>query len=161
MTDESLATQANRVWAGSRKTRDRIAAGLAIPGALLWLMQALGAWIQSQEGKWQNTAYLSLGDSTITADNLLALLGVAFLHIAALLGIGAILLLRGRPSGRYLVLTGSALVVLGQVFAAVLAAIPIDAFSTSAPADLVFATPLVIFPVATIACLINSGRHES
>ncbi|MFD6356807.1 hypothetical protein [Nocardia tengchongensis] len=111
MTDESLATQVRRVWIGSRKARERIAAGLAIPGALLWAMQALGAWIQSQEGKWQNTAYLSAGDSTITADNLLALLGVAF--------------------------------------------------STSAPANLVFATPLVIFPVATIACLLNSGCREN
>ncbi|MFE3753195.1 hypothetical protein ACFXO9_02705 [Nocardia tengchongensis] len=47
-------------------------------------------------------------DSAITADNLLALLTVAFLLIAALLGSGATLLLRGKPSGRHLLLAGSA-----------------------------------------------------
>ncbi|MGY4102961.1 hypothetical protein ACW2Q0_25880, partial [Nocardia sp. R16R-3T] len=133
---------------------------LAIPGALLWAFQAFGAWIQSQEGKWQNAEYLPVGDSMVTADRLLTLLSFAFLLIAGLLGSGATLLLRGKMSGRYQLLSGAWLVVLGQLFAAVLAWIPIDAFYYSTPANLVFVTPLVVFPLMTILCL-TQGRRSS
>lgn len=150
-----------RVWAGwvrFQEMRFRIAAWSAIPGALLWAVQAFGAWIQSQEGKWQGKDYLSVGGSTITADNLLTMLALAFLLIAGLLASGAVHLLRGNMSGRYLLLAGAWLVVLGQLFAGVLAAIPIDAFYHSAPANVVFVTPLAIFPLLTIVCLTPGGR---
>ncbi|MGX1772546.1 hypothetical protein ACWIGW_10560 [Nocardia brasiliensis] len=145
-----------RAWAGwiqFQEMRFRIAAWLAMPGALLWAVQALGAWIQSQEGKWQDNDYLSVGGSTVTADNLLRMLSFAFLLIAGLLAVGAVYLLRGNMSGRYLLLGGAWLVVIGQLFAGVLAAIPIDAFYYSAPANVVFVTPLAIFPVLVIVSL--------
>lgn len=159
--DESAAVRAMRGWARSWRARYRLAAGLAIAGAFVWTMQAFGGWMQSQEGKWQNNDYLSVGDSMVTADNLLALLALAFLLIAGLLGCGAALLLRGRISGRYPLLAGAWLVTVGQLFAAVLAWIPIDAFYHSAPANLVFATPLVVFPVLTILCLTDGRRYLS
>ncbi|ASF06387.1 hypothetical protein NBRGN_082_00150 [Nocardia brasiliensis NBRC 14402] len=153
-----------RAWAGwvrFQEARFRIAVWLAIPGALLWAVQALGAWIQSQEGKWQDKDYLSIGGSTITADNLLTMLALAFLLITGLLTAGAIYLLRGNRSGRYLLLTGACLVVLGQLFAGVLAAIPIDAFYYSAPANVVFVTPLAIFPLLTILCLTPAAQSPA
>ncbi|MEV6278655.1 hypothetical protein [Nocardia sp. NPDC051832] len=151
--NESTVAQAQRGWAQHQRTRYQIAAWLAIPGALVWTIQALGAWIQSQEGKWQDKEYLSIGDSTIAADDLLTFLSYAFLLIGLLLGYGAVLLLRGKTSGRRPLLVGAWLVILGQLGAGVLAAIPIDAFHHSAPPNLVFSTLLVIFPVLTILCL--------
>ncbi|WP_280404139.1 hypothetical protein [Nocardia brasiliensis] len=145
-------------WVGFQETRFRIAAWLAIPGAVLWAAQALGAWIQSQEGKWQDNDYLSVGGSTITADSLLTMLACAFLLIAGLLTVGAIYLLRGNMFGRYLLLAGAWLVVIGQLFAGMLAAIPIDAFYYSAPANVVFVTPLAIFPVLVIVCLMPGAQ---
>ncbi|GAB4585763.1 hypothetical protein [Nocardia sp. IFM 10818] len=156
--DESAVVRVKRGWAQHRQTRYRIAAGFAILGALVWLMLAFGMWMQSQEGKWQDNDYLSIGDSTISADDLMSLLGIAFLLIAALLASGAVFLLRGRPSGRSLILAGAWLVTLGQLFAAVLARIPIDAFYYSTPPSPVFITPLVIFPLLTILCL--TGRAD-
>ncbi|MFC9999340.1 hypothetical protein [Nocardia sp. NPDC127526] len=155
---ESAVARAKRGWAQHWQTRHLIAAWFAILGALAWLMQAFGMWMQSQEGKWQNNDYLSVGDSTITADNLMSLLCVAFLLVTALLGGGAVYLLRGRTSGRYPVMAGAWLVTLGQLFAAVLAWIPIDAFYHSTPPNPVFMTPLVIFPLLTI--LLLTGRAD-
>ncbi len=156
--DRSVVSRAHREWVRARRIRHRFAAWLALPGALLWGSMAFAAWMRSQEGKWQNADYLALGDSTITADNLLTLLCWAFLLVAGLLGGGAILLLRGRVSGLPLLLTGAWLVVFGQIFAAVLAWIPIDAFFHSAPPHLVFATPLVLFPLLMILCLTEGTR---
>lgn len=157
-TDESTLAQAQRGWARNLRVRYRIASSLAIAGALVWGAQAFGAWIQSQEGKWQDKEYLRVGDSQITAEDLLTFLSFAFLLIAGLLGYGAVLLLRGKTSGRYLLLSGAWLVVLGQLFAAVLAWIPIDAFRYSSPPSLVFSTALLIFPLLTILCLTDGRR---
>ncbi|MCP2295715.1 hypothetical protein SAMN04244553_4801 [Nocardia amikacinitolerans] len=150
---ESAVVRGNRIWDRSWRGRYRVAACLAILGALIWTMQSLGACVQSQEGKWQDRDYLSVGNSMITADNLLALLCFAFLVVAGMLGCGAVLVLRGNMFGRHLIAAGAWLVICGQLFAAVLASIPIDAFHYSTPANLVFATPLVIFPLVTILCL--------
>lgn len=152
MSSVSMAEWA-RVWGESWRTRYRVAAWLAIPGALLWMMGAFGSWMQSREGKWQDAEYLTLGGAEVTADSLLAFLMLAFLLVAALLMSGAVLLLRGNTSGRYLLLAGAWLVLLGQSFAAVLAWIPIDAFYHSTPPSVVFSTPLIVFPIATILCL--------
>ncbi|QLY29922.1 hypothetical protein H0264_32730 [Nocardia huaxiensis] len=159
--NESAASRAREFWARSRDTRSRIALWLAIPGALVWTVQALGAWIQSQEGKWQDNEYLSIGSAAIHADTLLTFLACAFLLIAVLLGTGAVLLLRADPLGRYLLLAGAGLVTVGQLFAAVLAEIPIDAFYYSPPANLVFSTILVVFPLSTIICLTDDRPRRS
>ncbi|MEV0764887.1 hypothetical protein [Nocardia sp. NPDC050435] len=121
-------------------------------------MQALGAWIQSQEGKWQNKEYLSAGGFVVDADDLMLFSCFAFLLIAGLLGYGAVILLGGNEVGRYPLLTGAWLVVFGQLFAGILAAIPIDAFYYSPPANLVFSTILVVFPLFAILCLTDSRR---
>ncbi|MFC4373625.1 hypothetical protein ACFO5K_05885 [Nocardia halotolerans] len=142
-------------WARFRRVRYGIAAVLAIAGALLWTMQALGAWLQSQEGKWQHSDYLAFGSTTLDADDLLTMLSRASLLVAALLGWGTVSLLLGLPSGRPVLLTGAWLVVLGQLFAAVLAWIPVNAFYHHSPANLVFLTPLVTFPLLLILCLTN------
>lgn len=149
----SAAARAGAAWAQCRTARYRFAAGLAVAGSLAWAAQAFGAWMQSQEGKWQGNEYLSVGGSSITADNLLTLLSLAYLLVAGLLGRGAVLLLRDRVSGRSTLMAGAWLVTLGQLFAAALAWWPIDAFYHHAPAHIVFATPLVAFPVLTILCL--------
>ncbi|MFF2087950.1 hypothetical protein ACFVVM_29570 [Nocardia sp. NPDC058176] len=151
--NESMALRMAGSWMDGRRARHLLAAGLGIAGALLWAMQALGGWLQSHEGKWQNNDYLSVGNSTITADDLLTMVSLASLLIAGLLGLGATLLLCGRVSGRHPLLAGAWLVVLGQLFAAVLAWIPIDAFYHSTPANIVFATPLVALPLLTILLL--------
>ncbi len=148
-----VVSQAFRGWIRVRHIRYRIAAWLALSGAFVWALMAFAAWMQSQEGKWQDAEYLALGDSTITADTLLTLLSWAFLLVAGLLGSGSVLLLRGKGTGVPLVLTGAVVVVLGQIFAAILAGIPIDAFRYSTPPHVVFATPLVIFPLTTILCM--------
>ncbi|MGW4354883.1 hypothetical protein ACWELJ_22640 [Nocardia sp. NPDC004582] len=142
-----------RGWGESWRTRYRVAAWLAIPGALLWMMEAFGAWMQSQEAKWQSAPYLTLGATEVAADSLLALLVLAFLLVSALLMSGAVLLLRGNIFGRYPLLAGAWLVLLGQFVAAVLAWIPIDAFYYSTPPSFVFATPLIAFPIVAILCL--------
>ncbi|MEU0873914.1 hypothetical protein [Nocardia brasiliensis] len=154
----AVVARARAGWMRFQEMRFRIAAWLAMPGAVLWAAQALGAWIQSQEGKWQDNDYLSVGGSTITADSLLTMLAFAFLLIAGLLTVGAIHLLRGNMFGRYLLLAGAWLVVIGQLFAGLLAAIPIDAFYYSAPANVVFVTPLAIFPVLVIVCLMPGAQ---
>ena len=157
---ESTVARAERGWVRYQQTRYRTAAWLAVPGAVVWILQAFAAWMQSQEGKWQDNGYLSVGGAEVAADDLLTFLAVAFLLIAGLLGYGAALLLRDRMSGRYPVLAGAWLVVLGQLFAGVLAAIPIDEFHHSPPANLVFLTPLVVFPLLVILCLTEVRRSD-
>ncbi|MFD3593000.1 hypothetical protein ACFWU5_09745 [Nocardia sp. NPDC058640] len=157
MVDGSVVTRVSGYWARSRSARYPLAAVLGMLGAVLWAMQALGVWMQSQEGKWQDD-YLSVGSSTVATDSLLTMLAVVFLLIAGLLGRGAVLLLRGKRSGCSWLVTGAWMVILGQLFAAVLAWIPIDAFYHSAPANLVFATPLVVFPLLTVLCLTEGRR---
>ncbi|MFC9898044.1 hypothetical protein ACFVMC_30510 [Nocardia sp. NPDC127579] len=112
--------------------------------------------MQSQEGKWRDAAYLSVGDRVIAADDLLTFLCLVFLLVAGLLGYGAVLLLRGKLFGRFPLLVGAWAVVIGQLFAGVLAAIPIDAFHYSAPPSLVFVTPAVLFPMVTILFLVSA-----
>ncbi|WP_280484483.1 hypothetical protein [Nocardia cyriacigeorgica] len=157
--NESAAARVRRGWARARETRYRIAAGLGLAGSLVWAGQAFGAWMQSQEGKWQGNEYMSVGGWELTADNLLTLLSLAALVVAGLLGWGAVGLLRGRASGRTALLAGAWLVALGQLIAAVLAWLPIDAFYYSAPANLVFATPLVVFPLLTILLCSSDGKR--
>ncbi|MFE6858554.1 hypothetical protein [Nocardia sp. NPDC057668] len=155
MAEESATTRLGRGRVRNQRARYRIAAWLAIAGALVWAVQALGALIQSQEGKWQGGSYLTIGGSSITAATVLTLSAFAFVVVSSLLGGGAVSLLRGWGFGRYVLLAGAWLVALGQLTAALLAWIPIDAFYHSPPANFVFYTPAVVFPVVTILCLID------
>ncbi|MBF6317317.1 hypothetical protein IU421_08355 [Nocardia cyriacigeorgica] len=115
--NESAAARVRRGWARARETRYRIAAGMGLAGSLVWAGQAFGAWMQSQEGKWQGNEYMSVGGWELTADNLLTLLSVAALVVAGLLGWGAVGLLRGRAYGRTALVAGAWLVALGQLVA--------------------------------------------
>lgn len=144
-------------WAATREIRRRLAITLAAAGVLAWAGAAFDAWMTSMESKFEGTPYLG----AMTTDEVLQLAALAFASVAAILAVGVVLLARRQRMGRATVITGCALVLLGQAVALVLAAIPIDAFYYGPPPSLAFDWPLMIFPLLTILLLLDGTANAA
>ncbi|MEV0252213.1 hypothetical protein AB0H76_36895 [Nocardia sp. NPDC050712] len=148
------------VSVGRGQLAGRQAAGvtLAVLGALLWGFETMEAWDKSTRPKFQAGTYIHLGAFALSPYRVLVVATYAFGLVAALLLLGALLIMVRRSGiGRYLVATACVFVLLGQTVVLILTLLRYDAFY-SPPSSFAGAELLMLCPLITLWCVAGRTR---